>query len=57
MNLMDSRDNFEHTPWNYMSSLSSDEFSWEEENEARLWYCPHGKAYAIRCRPCENDND
>lgn len=35
---------------------SMSDYEWEDENEDRLWYCPHGKAYAIRCRPCE-DND
>jgi hypothetical protein len=38
-------------------TLSDDEYAWEDENEERLWYCPHGKAYAIRCKPCEDDDE
>lgn len=30
-----------------------DDYSWEDENEQRLWYCEHGKAYGIRCSRCE----
>lgn len=36
---------------------SEDEYQWEDENEDRLWYCTHGKAYGIKCRPCEEEED
>jgi hypothetical protein len=34
----------------------TEQFAWEEENEERLWFCPHGKAYAIRCKRCEEED-
>lgn len=32
-------------------------YSWEDENEDRLWFCMHGKAYGIRCSRCEDDDE
>lgn len=28
-----------------------------EGEEERLWHCLHGKAYGIRCKKCERDDD
>lgn len=36
---------------------SNEDYGWEDENEDRLWYCEHGKAYGIRCRRCDEDDD
>ncbi len=44
--------NSDNSPWNSFM----ENYEWEDENEDRLWYCPHGKAYAIRCKPCEADD-
>lgn len=40
-----------------MSEIQSDEYAWEDENEERVWYCQHGKAYGIRCKPCEEEDE
>jgi len=42
--------------WSESSEAWAEEYAWEDDNEERLWYCSHGKAYAIRCRPCEEDD-
>lgn len=42
----------------YLSSQErADEYKWADENEQRLWYCEHGKAYGIRCKRCEESDD
>lgn len=33
------------------------DYDWEDENEERLWYCAHGKAYGIRCKKCEEEDE
>jgi hypothetical protein len=42
--------------WGDYMNKDVDEYGWEDENADRLWYCPHGKAYGIRCKPCEEDD-
>lgn len=45
-------------PWHeFMSAEGSEEYAWEDENEERLWYCAHGRAYGIRCKRCDEDDD
>jgi hypothetical protein len=41
--------------WN--GKFGDDDYRWEDENEDRLWYCAHGKAYAIRCKRCEEEDE
>ena len=53
---MSSNDNVEHTPWSDYMREHTDEYGWEDENEERLWYCFHGRAYGIRCKPCAEDD-
>ena len=43
--------------WSEANNAWSEEYAWEDSNEERLWYCPHGKAYAIRCKPCEAEDE
>lgn len=34
---------------------SREEDPWEEEEP--LWYCYHGRAYGIKCRRCDEEDD
>jgi len=43
--------------WSELNKEWADEYAWEDNNEERLWYCAHGKAYGIRCKKCEEEDD
>lgn len=40
-----------------MDSQTADDYSWEDENEDRVWYCLHGRAYGVNCRRCDEEDD
>ena len=33
------------------------DYAFAEDHEERLWFCAHGKAYGIRCRRCDEEDD
>ena len=40
----------------FQGTVPSDDFSWEDENEDRLWFCLHGRAYGV-CSRCDEHED
>ena len=42
--------------WYLMADSESIDYGWEDDNEERLWYCEHNRAYGI-CRKCELSDD
>ena len=36
--------------------MSDLDYEWEDENEDRLWFCLHGRAYGI-CSKCDELED